>query len=648
MAGAPNPSSAKETPVNCPSCGFANIRLARFCGGCGKELKAITSASDAERRRLCVLFCDLVGSTPLSLRLDAEDLRNVMGSYQRVCETVVFRHDGFVANYRGDGVEVYFGYPLAHEDDATRAVLCALEMLEAVRQLAYATKVDLQVRIGIDSGRVVVGTLGSIGRFERVAIGETPNIAARVQAEAAPGQVVVSDSLRRLLRGSFVIEPMGARQLKGVERPVELFRVIASGGQAAGPSAKGTVFIGRANELNALETMWSNIKLGAARFIILRGEPGIGKSRLVEEFRCQVAGPDIDVLEMRCTPYSQHSAFLPVTELVARRIGIDRSLDTDAQLDRIDKRLTDLGISAPDAAPLMAALLSIPTGERYPPLMITPIRRRLRTLEILVSALETISLRHRTILIVEDLHWADPSTLELLQLIMSSAPRISLLGILTARPEFQPTWPNAPLSSAATNGISVIDLPRLNKTEVEAIVFGVAHGKSMPGEVIRELTQRCEGVPLFVEEVTRTVMESGIIEEREFSWELTGPLPATLIPASVDALLMARIDRLGDARVTAQLAATIGREFAYPLLRAVSERSEKALRDDLRCIVDAGLAWQTSKGNTKTYVFKHVLVQAAAYESLLRTTRQRHHDAIARALLSDFKIDVEHQPEVIA
>jgi class 3 adenylate cyclase/tetratricopeptide (TPR) repeat protein len=642
MAGAPGHSSARETPVNCPSCGFANVRVARFCSGCGKELKAITSAMhDAERRRVCVLFCDLVGSTPLSLRLDAEDLRNVMGAYQRVCETVVFRHDGFVAQYRGDSLEVYFGYPLAHEDDATRAVLCALEMLEAIRQLANATKVDLQVRIGIDSGRVVVGTLGSIGRSECVAIGETPNIAARIQAEAAPGQVAVSDSLLRLLRGTFVIEPMGARKLKGVERPVELFRVVASGGQAASPGAQETAFIGRANELNALETMWSNVKLGATRFTMLRGEPGIGKSRLVEEFRRQVAGPDIDVLDMRCTPYSQHSAFLPVIELIGRRIGLDRSLDTDAQLDGIDKQLAELGITAPDAAPLMAALLSIPSGDRYPPLMISPIRRRLRTLEILVSVLETIASRRRTILVLEDLHWADPSTLELLQLIMSSALRISLIGILTARPEFQPTW-------AATDGISVIDLPPLNNAEVEAIVFGVAHGKSMPREVIRELTKRCEGVPLFVEEVTRAVMESGIIEEEEFSWELTGPLPTTLIPASVDALLMARIDRLGDARVTAQLAATIGREFSYPLLRAVSERSEKALRDDLRRIVDAGLAWRTSKGNTKTYVFKHVLVQAAAYESLLRTTRQRHHDAIARALLSDFKTDVEHQPEVIA
>jgi tetratricopeptide (TPR) repeat protein len=274
--------------------------------------------------------------------------------------------------------------------------------------------------------------------------------------------------------------------------------------------------------------------------------------------------------------------------------------------------------------------------------MISPIRRRARTLEILVSAVKAIASQQLTILIVEDLHWADPSTLELLQLIIaSSAPRPPLLGIFTARPEFQPTWP-------ATDATSLIDVSRLDNAEVEAVVLGVAHGKSLPGEVLRELTQRCDGVPLFVEEVTRAVMETGVLEEREFSWDLTGPLPVSLIPASVDASLMARIDRLGDARATAQLAATIGREFSYALVRAVSERGEAALRDDLRRIVDAGLAWQTSTSNEEKYLFKHVLVQAAAYESLLRTTRQRYHESIARVLLSTFKIDVEHRPEVVA
>jgi len=628
--------------VNCTSCQFENAAIARFCGGCGKALDATAGAApEAERRHVCVLFCDLVGSTAMSQRLDAEDLRNVVGAYQRVCEVAVLRHDGFVAQYRGDSIEVYFGYPRAHEDDTSRVVRCALDMLAVVRELAVATKVDLQVRIGIDCGRVVVGTLGGNGRSERLAVGETPNVAARVQAAADPGEVVISDSLWRLLPVTFAVEPMGIHQLKGVERPVALFKVVHSGSQAGGRSKPPTPFIGRAVESDALKAHWAIAKSGEARFVILRGEPGIGKSRLVEEFRWHTADPEVDVLEMRCTPYAQDSAFLPVIELIERRLGLDRSLSAEMRLDRIDTRMNDLGLTAPDAAPLFAALLSIPTGERYPPLELSPVRRRARTLEVLVSALEAIASQRRTLLVTEDLHWADPSTLELLQLIVAWAPRLPLLGIFTARPEFDPSWP-------AAGEVSVVDVSHLDKTEVAAVVFGVAHGKPMPGEVMRELTQRCDGVPLFVEEVTRAVMESGVLEEREFSWELSRPLRTGLIPATVDASLMARIDKLGDARTTAQLAATIGREFSYALLRAVSERSGEALDDDLRRIVDAGLASQTSRGNAKAFVFKHALVQQAAYESLLRTARQRHHQAIARVLLSDFEIDVERQPEVVA
>ena len=626
--------------TRCSSCGFPNTAAARFCGGCGKALHASTGATpEAERRHLCILFCDLVGSTPLSHQLDAEDFRDVMGAYQRACEAVVLRHDGFVAEYRGDSIEVYFGYPHAHEDDASRAIRCALEMLEAVQQLAKTTKVDLQVRIGIDSGRVVIGALGSKSRSE--AVGETPNIAARAQAEASPGEVVVTDSLWRLLPGTLAVESMGIRKLKGVDRLVALFKVVASGGEAAGLNPPRTPFVGRTRELDALDAQWSSIDSGVARFIVLRGEPGIGKSRLVEEFQRRVASPDVDVLHMRCTPYTQNSAFLPVTELIGRRLDLDHSLGPDVRLDRIDKRLKELRIAASEAAPLLAALLSIPTGERYPPLTISPVRRRTRTLEILVSALEAIASQRRTIIITEDLHWADPSTLELLQLLISSAPPLPLLGIFTARPEFQPAWPS-------TDAASVIDLSRLDNAEAEAVVVSVAHGKSMPGKLIRELTHRCEGVPLFVEEVTRAVMESGVLEEHELAWKLTGPLPASLIPASVDASLMARIDRLGTARATAQLAATIGREFSYALLRAVSDRGEKALDDDLRRIVNAGLAWRSSRGKADTFVFKHILVQQAGYESLLRTTRQYYHESIARVLLSDFRTDVEHEPEIVA
>jgi class 3 adenylate cyclase len=323
------------------------------------------AAPEAERRHLFVLFCDLVGSTPLAHRLDVEELQGVYKAYRLACEAVVLRHDGYVADYRGDGIDVYFGYPRAHEDDALRAVRCALDMLEAVREL------DLQVRIGIDSGRVVVGT-------SEPAIGEPLNIAARIQAEAAPGEVVVSGSFCRLIQGTFAVEPMVPRKLKGIEQPIGLFKVAARRGQPAGVSPPRTAFIGRAREINELEALWSTVKAGAAGFVILQGEPGIGKSRLVEEFLRHAAAPDVDVLDARCTPHSQNSAFLPITELIARRLGLDSTLSVEEQLNRIDKRLAELGITDSDAAPLFAALLSVPTGERYPPLVISPIRRRAR------------------------------------------------------------------------------------------------------------------------------------------------------------------------------------------------------------------------------------------------------------------------------
>jgi class 3 adenylate cyclase/tetratricopeptide (TPR) repeat protein len=625
--------------LNCRLCGFDNATNARFCGGCGKLLEAIASAPpEAEHRQVCALFCDLVDSTPLSHRLDAEDLRDVMRSYRRACEGVVLRYGGSVAQFSGDGILIYFGYP-AHEDDASRAVNCALEMLQAVRQLANATKVDLRVRIGIHVGRVVVGPLESDGKPD--AFGEAVNIAARIQAEAEPGSVVVSDSLWRLLPGTFTAEPMDARKLKGIERAIGLFKVLASEDQPARVSRPRNPFIGRAREIKMLEALWSTVKAGAARFVILQGEPGIGKSRIVEEFLRHAAATDVDVLDARCTQHSQNSAFLPITELIARRLGLDSSLSVEERLDRIDKRLAELDIADSDAAPVLAALLSLPTGERYPRLVISPMRRRARTLNVLISALKATASRQHTIFVVEDLHWADPSTLELLQLIMASAPQLPLLGIFTARPEVQSVWTGAGVAT-------LIEIPRLSNDEVAAVVSSIARGKLIPGEVMRSLTERCEGVPLFVEEVTRAVVESGALEEREFSWELTGPPPTGLIPASVDALLTARMDRLGDARSTAQLAATIGREFSYAVLRAVSERTESELGDDLQRIIDAGLAWQTSRGTAEMFVFKHVLVQEGAYRSLLRKTQQSYHERIARALHEHFPEVAADQPELVA
>lgn len=634
--------------MNCTSCGFANATAARFCGGCGKPLDTPIDAPNAgERRQLTVLMCDVVGSTALSQALDPEDLRDLLGGYQRVCFEAVNRHDGHIAQYLGDGVLIYFGFPHAHEDDARRAVRCGLDILSGMAELnrgaAHSTDVRLQVRIGAHTGRVVVGAVGAGARQEKLAQGDTPNIAARVQSMAQPDSLMVSDATWRIVQGYFRGQSHGERELKGVAQPMRLWAVNGTSGAESRLEGGGTLteFVGREGEHKVLEAQWASVKSGVTCFVTLRGEAGIGKSRLVAEFRRHVANTDADMLAMRCTPYSQNSAFLPVTELLEQRLGLDRALSADARLERIDQRLIDLGLSAPDIAPLLAELLSIPTGQRYRPLQISPSRRRVRTLEILVTLLRTMASQRPTILVAEDLHWADPSTLELLSLLVWSPPQLPLLGLFTARPEFEPPW-------AQDEASLLINVSRLDNAQVEAVARGVAGGKTMPGEVIREITRRCDGVPLFVEEVARAVIESGVLEEHEFAWTLTGPLPTGLVPATVDASLMARVDRLGDARDTVRLAATIGREFSYALLRAVSERDEDALVDDLNRIVGAGLAWRTVIGTAETFVFKHVLVQVAAYESLLRSVRQQFHERIARVLRSDFKDEVEYQPEVVA
>jgi class 3 adenylate cyclase/tetratricopeptide (TPR) repeat protein len=626
--------------VKCISCGFENALSARFCGGCGKPLEDVTSAqASAERRQLTVLMCDLVGSTELSLSLDPEDLRDLLADYQRLCSEVAEHHEGHVAQYLGDGVLIYFGFPHAHEDDARRAVRCGLDILSRMRERDSAPL--LQARVGAHTGRVVIGSVGP--QHEYLAHGDTPNIAARLQSVADPGSFVVSDAVWRIVEGYFRGESLGERQLKGLGVPMQVWRVTEPSGAESRLDASGplTEYVGREHERDLLHRYWEAVKSGDARFVTVRGEAGIGKSRLVHEFREQLADADVDQLDIRFTPYSQNSAFLPVIELIELRLGLDRSLPREDLLDRIDERLLDLGITAPDAAPLYAGLLTIPTGDRYPPLDISPARRRLRTLEILVGVIEALASRRPTILVAEDLHWADASTLELIQLIVSSTPKLPLLALFTARPEFQEPW-------AGHTATAVVEVSRLDAADVESVARAVARGKTIPSEVMRLITERCDGVPLFVEEVAHAVIESGVLEEREFSWELTGPLPAGLIPATVDASLMARIDHLGDARRTAQLAATIGREFSWALLHAVSDRSEEALSNDLQRIVGAELARQTSGGTSETYEFKHALIQEAAYESLLRSNRQQFHARIASVLQTDFASEVELHPEIVA
>ncbi len=628
----------------CPACGFSVAPGFRFCGGCGKEQPggaAPTQAREAERRHVCVLFCDLVGSTALSQQLDPEDLRDLVEAYQQACGSVVLRHGGYVAQYLGDGIVVYFGYPHAHEDDPLRAVRCGLEMLTAVDRLAASTGRPLQVRIGIHSGRVVVGALGSNARAEPVAVGETPNIAARVQGEAQPGQVVVSDALWRLLGGAFATQALGERALKGVDRPLGLFRVL---GPAEGDPLDGsrrTPFIGRDRERERVLATWQRALQAQPQFVLLRGEAGIGKTRLLAVVRRVLADQDTLVLSARCTPFTTDTALYPFVELLSVRLGL-AGIDSRQQVARIAERVRALGLDAAEAVPLLAAALAVPVdAAEWPAPEMSPVRARQRTLDVLVDAYHALASRRPMLLVVEDLHWADASSLELLRQLVASPRRSALMVMLTARPEFTPTWGDA-------GNVTALTLEALTAAESERFIRMVANDKPLPPELLWRIRERAAGNPLFLEEITRAVIESGALVEGEHSWQRVGGPASEAVPASMEASLMARIDRLGDARALFQLGAVLGREFSHPLLLAVSDLPEAVMQAQLDAILPSGLLLRQGGGASAVYTFKHALVQDVARDSLLRSTRQRHHARIAEVLPARFPELVETRPEFLA
>jgi class 3 adenylate cyclase/tetratricopeptide (TPR) repeat protein len=630
----------------CPACGFQNFAESKFCGGCGARLQEV-QAEDAqgERRQLTVLFCDVVGATALSQLLDPEDLRELIICCQKVCGDAVVAHEGHVAQYLGDGVVMYFGYPRSHEDEAQRAVRCGLEILkgvEAVRDSgSIPPEVSLDVRLGAHTGRVVMGPVGVGDRRDQIALGDTPNIAARIQCEAEPGTLLVSEVTWRIVEGYFTGKCLGEWQLKGVSEPMRLWLVTgeSSSRERIEVASILTPFVGREREQYLLEQAWEDSRSGHSRFVLLRGDPGMGKSRLARVFCDQVQFQAADLLVMRTTPYDTNSPFHPVIQLIERKFRLEHTQTPAERLDRTEEGLRSLGIAETEEAMLLASLLSISTGDRYPPSELSPVRRRTRTLELLVEFITAIARTGPTLLLVEDLHWADTSTLEFLELLVTTASDMPLLGLFTARGEFDLRWAGAP-------ALRTIELTRFQPAEVEAMVRGAALGKTLPSEVLRQIVMRSDGVPLFIEELTRSILDSGVLAERAVSWEAVGPV-AVEIPATVDASLTSRIDRLGASRATAQLAATIGREFSFELLHKVSERDEATLRQDLKRLLQSGLAW-SADDKADTFVFKHALIRDAAYNSLLRSTRQRYHSRIAAALRERFADETSTRPDLIA
>jgi class 3 adenylate cyclase/tetratricopeptide (TPR) repeat protein len=641
-------------PSPCPACGFENERTAKFCGGCGKPVGEITTpaaattpppprSERAERRQLAVMFCDLVGSTPLSSRLDPEDLREVIGAYHKCVAETIGRYDGFVAKYMGDGVLVYFGYPSTHEDDAERAVRAGLGMVDAVGRLDIKF-IKLQARVGIATGLVVVGDLiGEGSAQEQSVVGETPNLAARLQALAEPDAVVIAAGTRRLVGDLFEYRDLGAVELKGIARPVPAWQVlrpsdVASRFEALHGSALSPL-VGRDEEIELLLRRWEQAKTGEGRVVLISGEPGIGKSRLSAALSEQIGSEPHTRLRYFCLPHHQDSALHPFTVQLERAAGFARDDTVEAKLGKL-RALLALGRRDDDDIALLNEVLSLPSSAAN--LNLSPQRKREKLFEALLSQLEAEGRRRPVLMVFEDAHWIDPTSRELLDLTVDRVRRLPVLLVITFRPEFQPPW-------GGRSYVASLALNRLGERDGEALVQTLAGNAALAPEIVAEIVERTDGVPLFVEELTKAVLESAEQGDRVATALATTSLAALSVPATLHASLVARLDRLGPApKEIAQIGAVLGREFAYELIEPVAQRNERELQAALGQLSDAGLLFCRGTAPRASYLFKHALVQDAAYGTLLRGRCQELHARVAAVLEQDFADLVERQPELLA
>jgi TOMM system kinase/cyclase fusion protein len=649
--------------MRCSRCNAENPASAKFCLECGSPLtlaetatphQSVGVSAGAERRQLTCLFCDLVNSVGLSERLDPEELRETLADYHRVCATVVRRFEGHIHDYLGDGIMVYFGFPSAHEDDTQRAVRSGLGIAEAVGQLTSRLQsergIDLHVRVGIDTGLVVAGALAADEGMEATAaVGVTPNIAARLQAMADPDSVVISAAAYRLIAGYFDCRELGFHTIRGISQPMAIYEVLHESGARTRLDVAAQRGLppmqGRNDELAALADRWTRARAGHGGVALMAGEPGIGKSRLIWALQQHVAqSPDAFLIRMSCSPYFVNTAFYPVVQLLERVLEFGPDDTVEQRLDKIEGLLAQYGLDLPTVVPLLARLLAVPFEDRYPPLDLPADRQRQLTIDALVKVTLLRAEQQPVLFVVEDLHWIDPSSLDLLTQLIEHVPQTRQLLVFSFRPEFVPPWPQDP-------GLERLDLNRLDRDASVRIITETA-GMAVPAELLDQLVEKTDGVPLYLEELTKLVVEQGLLRHGNGRLDPAHPRPALAIPATLADSLMARLDRLTDAKGVAQLGAAIGRQFSYELLATVSGTTasvdSRALRPNLARLVDAGLLFVEHNPRGETYTFKHALIQDAAYESLLRTTRRQYHRHIAQALTEHFPATVETAPELLA
>ena len=622
--------------IVCPTCGTPNPSGFKFCGNCGTRLLQEEAVAEqaAERRQITVMFCDLVGSVAMSLKLDPEDLRDIIRRYQDACVDAIEAYEGHVAQYLGDGILAYFGYPVMHDGEAERAVRAGLDVVARMQSLSAELErlhgIDIAVRVGIDTGLVVVGAMGRGANKEHLALGETPNRAARLQSVAPPNGLVISQSTQRLVAEIFETENLGAQALKGIAGEEKVFRIVSE--RMPGSPLDLAAFNGRLStmgrefELDVFRECWSSVEQGSGRVLMMRGEPGIGKSHVVQLFRQELSGVRHARVECRCSPYLQGGAFHPLIDWLQRVFNFYPDQSASDRLDMVEFVCERNGLEDRDAPRLLASLLSLPVEDRYKNPGYSAALARDRTQKVLEELVLKMADDRPLLMIVEDLQWIDPSTKGFLERLANVVPKRSLLLVLTARQRMQMEWPQG-------LPVTIISLDRMDREQVKTIIEEVAGEKSVPQAVVDQIVQKSDGIPLFVQEFTRMVIEADDDVDREEG--LVNDLPDLAIPATLHDSLMARLDRLHSVKEVAQLCSVLGREFSFELARAASRLSEIALAGALSELVRAEVLLTDGEPPRSRYLFRHMLIQETAYESMLRSRRAVYHRRVARYLIEN-------------